>query len=43
MAEEGRDRKRSESRDEGGQKEDGEKVSKSTKAIRLPTGDNFVD
>ena len=35
MAEEGRDRKKLKSRDEEGQKEDGEKASKSAKAIRL--------
>ena len=35
MAEEDRDRKRFRSRDEEGHKEDGEKVSKSAKAIRL--------
>ena len=35
MAEEGRDRKRFKSRDEEGQTEDGEKASKSAKAIRL--------
>ena len=35
MAEKGRDRKRFKSRDEEGQTEDGEKASKSAKAIRL--------